>query len=105
MKTGLLVGPDRAAILRIGVRHHARCSLPEQVIGEQADEIGAVATPDHVGLADELIDAKRQSWLLPEPGIPGAQPVALQIGEWMFPESHDELVHVGMIKIAANERV
>ena len=60
---------------------------------------------DHVGLADELIDAARCLRMVAKPLVPGRKPVALEIGKWPAVDRDDELVHVRMIEIAADERI
>ena len=64
-------------------RDRSRCAafLRQQALGEGADERRAVAAAEHVGLADELVEAARAGRLRAEADIPGAQVVALQIGK------------------------
>ena len=81
LEAGLFVGPDRARVGGIGIDDDARRSVRQQALGEGADERRAVAAADHVGLADELIEAARAGRLRAEADVPVAQVVALQIGE------------------------
>ena len=43
----------------LGIDHHPRSALRQQMPGEGADEARAMALAQHVGLADELVDAAR----------------------------------------------
>ena len=57
MEAGLGVGADGVAIVRIRIRDHAWYARCQQAVDELPDETGAMASPDHVGYADELVDA------------------------------------------------
>src|ERR1700730_9839655 len=57
----------------------------------------------HGGVADELIVAARPCRLRTEADIPGAQIITLQIGEISRVQSYDELCHVRMAEIPADE--
>src|SRR5215467_6380735 len=62
-----------------------------------------MSATDQVGLADELIDATGLRWMIAESLVPRRKPVALDIGERPAFERNDELVHIGMIEVAADE--
>src|SRR5205814_1404115 len=53
--------------------------------------------------ANELIKTTRIRWLWTQAGIPGAQIVTLQIGKLSRIGRDNELRHIGMIEIAADE--
>jgi len=57
----------------------------------------------HVGLADKLIETARALGLRAEAGIPGAEIVTLQVGKFPRVGADDELGHVRIGKIAADE--
>ena len=84
-KSGFFVGADRARIRRIGIGHDARRAGCEQAFDEGADEAGAVAATDHVGLADHLVDAARRLRLRAEADVPVGQAIALQVAERRAP--------------------
>src|SRR5258707_824579 len=64
-----------------------------------------MAASDHIGLADELIDAARGGRLRPKTLIPGRERIALDIGERPAVDRDDKLVHVRVIEIAAYQRI
>ena len=80
-KAGLLVGADGAKITRIGIGQHAGEACRQQAIGELAGQRRAVAAADHVGLADELVDAAGAVRLVAVADVPIGQAIALQIAE------------------------
>src|SRR6185437_6691051 len=64
-----------------------------------------MSAADESRLADELIDAARVLWLRAKALVPRRQPVTLDVGERLSLESDQELVHVGMIEVAADELI
>jgi hypothetical protein len=52
-----LIGADRAGVGRVRVGHNHGSAFAEQAVYVNPDEGGAVASADHVGIADELVDA------------------------------------------------
>src|ERR1700739_3836020 len=64
-----------------------------------------MSAADHLGLADELIDAAGVPRLLAKARVPGREPVALDIGEGPAIELDDELVHVGMVEVATDQLI
>src|ERR1700733_6950278 len=82
-KAGLGVSADRASIVRIGIGHDARNSRCQQRFHELPDETRAMAAPDHIGVADKLIDAACPGGLRAETLVPGAECVALDIAKRM----------------------
>src|ERR1700686_4664071 len=57
----------------------------------------------HIRFANDLIETARPRWLWTQNGIPGAQIVELQISKFPRIGRDDELRHIGMIEIAADE--
>src|SRR3954453_10758981 len=72
-ETRLLVGADRACVAGVGIDHDAGRSVGQQLFGKGPDKRGAMAAPEHVGLADKLIETARPDRLRPEADIPCAQ--------------------------------
>src|ERR1035437_6143833 len=105
LKAGFRVGAHRAAIVRIRIGHDAGNSRSQQGVSELPDEAGAMTAPDHIGLADELVDAPRGGWMRAKPLVPGAERITLDVAERMVAKSDNELVHIRMIEIAAHQRV
>src|SRR5664279_61111 len=64
-----------------------------------------MAASYHARLADKLIDATCPRRLCPEPLIPGGKCIALNVCEGMIVDGDDELVHIGMVEIPADQRV
>src|ERR1700722_14817813 len=64
-----------------------------------------MSAADHLGLADELIDAACVPSLLPKAWVPCRESVALDIGERSAIELDDELVHVGMVEVARDQLI
>ena len=103
-KASLFISPDRSRVGRIGIDHEPRRSVRQQALGEGADERRAVAAVEHVRLADELVEAARAGRLRAERlTFQALEVVALQIGERTAPLPHDELLHVRMTEIAADQ--
>src|ERR1700733_7477693 len=102
-KSGLLIRPDRTRIVRIGIDDDTWRSRSEQPVREGANERRTMAATKHIGFADKLIEAARPLGLRTETGIPGADIVTLQIGEFARIRRHNELCHIGMTKIAADK--
>ena len=77
----------------------------QQAVDEGADEGRAMAVADHVGLADELVDAARAERLRRRSRcVQARQVVALQIGE-RPPVGRDDELHpcAGSLEIAADQ--
>ena len=62
-----------------------------------------MTTSEHAGFSDELIEPTGAVGLWSKAGIPSAQIIALQIGEFLSVRSNNELRHIRMIKIAAHD--
>src|ERR1700761_6252884 len=62
VKTGLDVSAHGAAVVRIGVRNHARRARCQYAVDELPDEGGPMTLADHVGSADKLVNAARSRW-------------------------------------------
>ncbi len=58
---------------------------------------------EHIRFANKLIKTTRTRRLWTQTGIPGAQLVALQIRKLSRIRRDNELRHIGMIEIAADE--
>src|ERR1700722_7945532 len=77
----------------------------QQAIDELPDEAGAVTAPDHVRYADKLVDATRVGWMRAESLIPGAERIALDITERLIIQRDNELIHIGVIEVAAHQSI
>src|SRR3982074_1351401 len=64
-----------------------------------------MTAPDHIGLADELVDAAGLGRMRAKTLVPGAQRVALDVAERLISHRYNELIYIRMIEIAAHQRV
>src|SRR5690348_6154253 len=93
VEASFFIGANGARVDRIGIGDYSRRAGCEQMVGESANEGGAVAAADHVGFADELIDAARSSRMQPQPVLgPSGLRIALQIREGAVVLHDNELV-------------
>jgi hypothetical protein len=89
--------------IRIG--DDARGARRQQAIHELPDEAGAMAAFDHLGLADEQIDAARTLGLRSKAGIPCGQIVTLQVTERTAGYRDDKLVHGWLIEVTTDQTI
>jgi len=69
-----------------------------------ANERRPVSAPDHVWLADELINATRPPRLPAEAAIPRREVIGLKVRKRAAAQLNNKLRHVGMVEITADQR-
>ena len=101
-ESSFLIGTNGARIGGTRIDHDAGHAAGKEPGDEGTDESRAVAASEHVGLADELIEAAGAHGLRAEADMPIADLIALQIGERPAVEADDELRQVRMVEVAAD---
>src|SRR5262249_4455804 len=80
-ESGFFVGAYGAFVRGSGIGHDPRHALSEQLVNEGADKGGAMSAVDHIGLADELINAARAGRLIGKRMTARRNVIALQVSD------------------------
>ena len=104
LESGFFAGAHRAVVLRVRIGDEARCAGGQHALAETADQGRAVTTVDHIGFADQLIDAAGPRGMNAQSVVrPDRRIIALNVCKRTIVRRDDELVHGADIEITADE--